>query len=215
MRLGRAQGADHRFRPGVAESDLLERRDSPAQGLRHLHFELGRTIEARPAGRLHAHRLDHRGVRVPQDQGGVVVHEVEQLVAVHVVDECALPALQVHRKGAEVDAGAGVAARHRALRLLEERLRASAALDVALNQVVQPPRHALSFQAQHLTRTGFGNSIWHPSRNGGRSLAFADVDSRFRGNDGRWPSSFPRKRESIGQPVEVRARASRTRHARR
>ena len=145
MGLGRAQGADHRFRPGVAKSDLLERRDAPAQGLRHLHLELGRTIEARPAGRLFAHRLDHRGVRVPQDQDAIVVHEVEKLVAVHIVDARALPTLQVHRKGAEVDAGAGVAAGHRTLRPLEERFRTNAALAVAADQVVQPRRDALSF----------------------------------------------------------------------
>ena len=126
---GGSQGVDHGLGPGAAEPQPLQRRQPPADELRHLHLEGGGAGEPGAPAHGRPQGGDHRGMGVSEDEGGVVVDEVEQPVAVDVVQPDALAALRVQGKGRHVHAGARVAAGEGAGGAGEDRRRARVALD--------------------------------------------------------------------------------------
>ena len=80
----RLDGVHHRFRAGIAETDLLEGGNPLAEQLRKADFQLGRHGEGGATLDLIAHRRIDRRMRVAMDQGVVVVGEVDPLYAFRV-----------------------------------------------------------------------------------------------------------------------------------
>ena len=128
-----------------AEADPLQTGQAGCQPIGHLDLELGRPREARPPVQLRPHRVEHHRMGVAVDQRGVVVGQVDQLVAVDVPDPAARAPVGEERMRRVVQRAAGVAPGEGPLGGGEEGRRARRALGVApglrgdLSRAHRPP----------------------------------------------------------------------------
>ena len=119
-----------RLRAGVAEADKLDRREALADRRSESHLVAVRRTEGDAVGERRADRVEHDGMRVAVEPGGVLAEEVDVLVAVGVRDARTLAPDDRQRERIEVDDRAGVAAREDARPLLVQPPRLGVALDI-------------------------------------------------------------------------------------
>ena len=96
---------------------------------------------------------------VSQDEGGVVVDEVEQLVSVDVDEMDTLSALGIQGEGGEVDTRAGVAAGEGRLRSLEHPTGFRIVVGILRDRVVQ---HGLETLLFHIDLEGMTETVVRP-----------------------------------------------------
>ena len=112
---GGADGIQDGFGTRAAEAYLFKRSNTVLEKFGHFDFEGQRPRKARAEGDPLLEGGDDFGMRVAQDEGGVVVHEIEKAVAVQIDEMDAFAAFGVDRVRVEMHAGARVPARKRSL----------------------------------------------------------------------------------------------------
>ena len=103
---GQAEGKHHRLGPRACEPDALHRRHPPDDALGETDLVRGRRGKCAPPPHLPLDGGDHGGRTVAEDQRGVVVREINPLVAVDVGDPAPQPARHIGGKRIEVHRGA-------------------------------------------------------------------------------------------------------------
>ena len=122
-RACRPNGQQHALAPGVREPNLIDVRNAVYEQLGEANVGLGRQGEGRAIADHSSDRFGHRRVRVPEHQRGVVVDEVDSLLAFDIGDDAALPRGRVDRVRIHHQRMAAVAAGHDVEGALVERPR--------------------------------------------------------------------------------------------